>query len=138
MSLRVAGGLNLVLIAGLITACGEPEVSNLTYAEVRDAALGRDAASYGTYFRDIRGQRVAWSGRVVEIKTEHGDEFVEITLLVIDLDGAAPEEDAVLQVSSSTAEDTAAGREVRFTGLLQDFEWANRRPLLRLDVRDIE
>ena len=138
MSLRFACGLNLVLIAGVVSACGEPEVSNLTYAEVRDAAQGKDAAAYRSYFKDIRGQRVAWSGRVVEVKTEHGDEFVEISALVVDLDGAAPEEDAVFQVSASTAEDMAAGREVKFTGLLQDFEWANRRPLLRLDVRDVE
>jgi hypothetical protein len=32
----------------------------------------------------------------------------------------------------------APGREIKFTGSLQDFEWANRRPLLRLDVRDVE
>jgi hypothetical protein len=95
MHMRLASGLNLVLIAGLASACGEPEVSNLTYAEIRDAAQGKDAAAYRSYFRDIKGKRVAWSGRVVEIKTEHGDEFVEVSALVVDLDGATPEEDAV-------------------------------------------
>ena len=138
MALRVMKGVNLVLIAGVASACGEPEVSKLTYAEVRDAAQGKDAAAYRSYFRDIKGKRVAWSGRVVEVKTEHGDEFVEVSALVVDLDGAAPEEDAVFQVSASTAEDMAVGREVKFTGLLQDFEWANQRPLLRLDVKDVE
>ena len=130
-------GVNLALIAAVASACGEPELSNLTYAEVRDAAQGKDAAAYN-YFRDIKGKRVAWSGRVVEVKTEHGDEFVEISAPVVDLDGAAPEDDAVFQVSASTAEGMAARREVKFTGLLQDFEWANRRPLLRLDVKDVE
>jgi hypothetical protein len=138
MNMRLVSGLNLVLIAGLASACGEPEVSNLTYAEIRDAAQGKDAAAYRSYFRDIKGKRVAWSGRVVEVKTEHGDEFVEISALVVDLDGATPEEDAVFQVSAATAEDMAPGREIRFTGSLQDFEWANRRPLLRLDVGDVE
>jgi hypothetical protein len=138
MALRLISGLNLVLIAGFASACGEPEVSNLTYAEVRDAAQGKDAAAYRSYFRNIKGQRVAWSGRVVEVKTEHGDEFVEISALVVNLDSAAPEDDAVFQVSASTAEDMASGREVKFTGSLQDFEWADQRPLLRLDVKDVE
>jgi hypothetical protein len=138
MALRWMSGFSLALVAGVASACGEPEVSNLTYAEVRDAAQGKDAAAYRSYFKDVKGKRVAWSGRVVEVKTEHGDEFVEVSALVVDLDGAAPEEDAVFQVSASTAEDMAAGREVKFTGLLQDFEWANQRPLLRLDVRDVE
>lgn len=75
---------------------------------------------------------------MVEVKTEHGDEFVEVNALVVDLDGAAPAADAVFQVSASTAEDMAAGRGVKFTGSLQDFEWTNQRPLLRLNVRDLE
>ena len=138
MNLRFVSGLSLALIAGLTSACGEPEVSNLTYVEVRDAAHGKDAAAYRSYFKDIKGKRVAWSGRVVEVKTEHGDEFVEISALVVDLDDAAPEEDAVFQVSASTAEDMVAGREVKFTALIQDFEWAKQRPLLRLDVKDVD
>ena len=138
MNVRLVSGLSLALIPALVSACDEPEVSNLTYAEVRDAAQDKDAAAYRSYFRDIRGTRVAWSGRVVEVKTEHGDEFVEVNALVVDLDGAKPDEDAVFPVSASTAEDMAPGREVKFTGLLQDFEWANRHPLLRLDVKDVE
>jgi hypothetical protein len=138
MARRWMSALNLVLIAGLAGACGEPEISNLTYAEVRDAAQGKDAAAYRSYFKDVKGQRVAWNWRVVEVKTEHGDEFVEVSALVVDLDGAAPEEDAVFQVSASTAEEMSAGREVKFTGSLQDFEWANQRPLLRLDVKHVE
>jgi starvation-inducible outer membrane lipoprotein len=135
IKLRFAIGLNLILFAGLVGACGEPEVSDLTYAEVRDAAQGKDAAAYRITFR---GKRVAWSGRVVEVKTEHGDDFVEISTLVVDLDGAAPEEDAILQVSASTAEDKAPGQEVTFTALIQNFEWQDQRPLLRLEVGDIE
>lgn len=138
MNARFVGGLSLAVIAALASACGEPEVSNLTYAEVREAAQGKDATAYRSYFREIKGQRVAWSGRVVEVETEHGDDFVELGALVVDLDGAAPEEDAILQVSASTAEEMAAGQAVKFTGLIQDFEWTNQRPLLRLEVKDLE
>ena len=139
MNARFVGGrLSLAVIAALASACGEPEVSNLTYAEVREAAQGKDAAAYRSYFSDIKGQRVAWSGRVVEAKTEHGDEFAELGVLVVDLDGAAPEEDALLQVAVSTAEEMAPGQDVKFTGLIQDFEWANQRPILRLEAKDVE
>ena len=138
MTLRWKATLPLGLIAVSAGACGEQEASNLTYAEVRDAAQGKDAAAYRSYFRDVKGQRIAWSGQVVEVKTEHGDEFVEVSALVVDLDDAAPKEDAVFQVSASTAEARAPGREEKFTGSLQDFEWTNQRPLLRLDVQDVE
>jgi hypothetical protein len=96
---------------------------------VRDAAQGKDGTAYRSAFKDFNGKRVAWSGRVVEAKTEHGDEFAEIGVLVVDLDGDGPEEDAVLQVPTSTAGEMTPGREVKFTGLLRDFEWANGRPL---------
>ena len=138
MNRRHVSGLSLAVVAGLASACGEPEVSNLTYAEVSEGAQGKDAAAYRSYFGDIKGQRVAWSGRVVEAKTEHGDEFVEVGVLVVDLDGAAPEEDAILQVSVSTAEEMTAGQDVKFTGLIREFQWADRRPVLRLEVREIE
>ena len=100
MNGRSVSVLKMALIVGLAGACGEPEVSSLTYDDVSKAAQGRDAAAYRSYFADIRGQRVAWSGRVVEVKTEHGDEFMEVGVLVVDLDGVAPEEDAILQVSA--------------------------------------
>jgi hypothetical protein len=138
MHRRLVSGLQLVLITAVASACGEPEVSNLTYAEVRDAAQGKDAAAYRSYFKDLKGKRVAWSGRVVEVRTEHGDEFAEIGALLLDLDGVAPEADAVLQVSVATAEDMAPGRTVKFTGTLQDVEWTNQRPLLRLEAKEIE
>ena len=138
MNGRSVSVLKMALIVGLAGACGEPEVSSLTYDDVSKAAQGRDAAAYRSYFADIRGQRVAWSGRVVEVKTEHGDEFLEVGVLVVDLDGVPPEEDAILQVSASTAEDMAVGQQVNFTGLIRDFEWTKQRPLLRLEVNDVQ
>lgn len=135
---RLASGLGLAVIAGALCACGEPEVSNLTYAEVSEAAQGKDAAAFRTYFADVRGQRVAWNGRVVQARTEHGDEFAELGILEVDLDGAAPERDAILQVPVSTAREATAGQEVRFIGIVREFEWTNRGPVLRLEVREIE
>jgi hypothetical protein len=138
MNLRHLGAIGLAL--SLLAACGEPKVSNLTYASVRAAAEGKDEAAFRNYFKDIKGQRVAWSGRVVEVKTEHGDEFVEITLLEVDVDGLAggtTDADVLFPVSASFAEGMVAGSEVAFTGSIEDFEWVNRRPRLRLDVKQV-
>jgi hypothetical protein len=140
MTVRAPGAAALALIAGLAAACGEPEVSDLSYASVRSAAEGKDEAAFRSWFETVRGQRVAWRGRVVEIRTEHGDEFVEITLVEVDvdgLDGGTTDADVVFQVSASFAEDLAAGNEVAFTGTIDDFEWQNRRPRLRLDVKQV-
>jgi hypothetical protein len=138
MNLRHLGAIGLAL--SLVAGCGEPKVSNLSYASVRAAAEGKDETAFRSYFKDIKGQRVAWSGRVVEVKTEHGDEFVEVTLLEVDvdgLDGGTTDPDVVFPVSASFAEGMVAGSEVAFTGSIEDFEWVNRRPLLRLDVKQV-
>lgn len=138
MNRQLVSGLSLAVIAGLASACGEPEVSGLTYADVSAAAQAKDAAAYRSYFSNIKGERVAWSGRVVEVLTEHGDDFMEVNSVVVDLDGAAPEEDAILQVSASTAEGMTGGQDIKFTGIIQDFEWADQRPILRLEAKDVE
>ena len=111
--------------------CGKPQVSNLTYASVSAAAANRGAGGFGTYFKDIQGQRVAWSGRAVEVRTEHGDEFVEVNLLAVDvdgLDGGTTDPDVVFPVSASVADGMIAGTEVTFTGTIENFEWIGGRP----------
>ena len=75
-------------LCGGLVACGDSgAVSDLSYAEVQQAAAAGDQARFRDWFREARGQRVAWNGRVVEVAKEHGDDFVEITMLIVDLDG---------------------------------------------------
>jgi hypothetical protein len=139
MNLRRLGAIGLAL--SLLAACGEPKVSNLSYATVSVAAKGRDEASFRSWFKDIKGQRVAWSGRVVEVRKEHGEEFVELFLLAVDVDGlngGTTDPDVVFPVSASLANNLAAGSEVSFTGSIEDFDWVNRRPVLRLDVKQVQ
>jgi starvation-inducible outer membrane lipoprotein len=134
-------GLAAALTLG-IAACGDAGgVSDLSYAEVQRAAAGSDQARFRDWFQDVQGQRVAWNGRVVEVAKEHGDDFVEITMLLVDLDGdsgGTTDADVRLPISASLAEDMYAGREVSFTGRIEDFEWTARRPVLRLDAQRIE
>jgi hypothetical protein len=133
-------GLVVVLLSGL-AACGEAEVANVSYAEVREAAAAGDEASFREYFRNLRGRRVAWSGRVVEVTKEHGDDYAEINLLLVDLDGEAGgsgEVDASYRVSAATAEAMVPGCEVKFTGRIEDYDWSARGPLLRLEGQQVE
>ena len=139
MNLRQLGAIGLAL--ALAAACGQPKVSNLSYATVAAAAKGRDEAAFRSWFQDIKGQRVAWSGRVVEVRKEHGEEFVELTTLAVDLDGlngGTTDPDVVFPVSASLANGLIAGSEVRFTGSIEDFDWVDRRPVLRLDVKQVQ
>jgi hypothetical protein len=134
-------GLAAALI-GAVAACGDSgAVSDLSYAQVRQAAAAGDQARFREWFRDVRGERVAWNGRVVEVAKEHGDDFVEITMLLVDLDGdsgGTTDGDVRLPISAALAEDMYAGREVSVTGRIEDFEWTARRPVLRLDTQRIE
>jgi hypothetical protein len=129
------------LIGGL-AACGDSgEVSKLSYSDVRHAAQAGDQASFRGWFRDVRGQRVAWSGRVVEVAAEHGDDFVEIAMLVVDLDsadGGTTDGDVRFPIAAALAEDMFSGREVKFTGRIEDYEWTAHGPVLRLDAQRVE
>jgi starvation-inducible outer membrane lipoprotein len=134
-------GLAAALIGGLAGCEDSRPVSDLSYDSVRRAAASSDQASFRSFFRDIRGQRVAWDGHVVEVAKEHGDEFVEINMLVVDLDsatGGSTDGDVRFAISAALAEDMYPGREVKFTGRIEDYEWAARRPVLRLDAQRVE
>ena len=84
---------------------------------------------------------MAWGGHVVEVAKEHGDEFVEINMLVVDLDsatGGSTDGDVRFAISAALAEDMYPGREVKFTGRIEDYDWAARRPVLQLDAQRVE
>ena len=134
-------GVAAALIGGLAACEDLGQVSDLSYDSVRQAAATGDQASFRSFFRDIRGQRVAWGGRVVEVAKEHGDEFVEINMLVVDLDsasGGSTDGDVRFAISAALAEDMYPGREVKFTGRIEDYEWAAKRPVLKLDAQRVE
>jgi starvation-inducible outer membrane lipoprotein len=133
--------LAAALICSLAACEDSGQVSDLSYDSVRQAAATGDQASFRSFFRDIRGQRVAWGGRVVEVAKEHGDEFVEINMLVVDLDsasGGSTDGDVRFAISAALAEDMYPGREVKFTGRIEDYEWAAKRPVLKLDAQRVE
>jgi starvation-inducible outer membrane lipoprotein len=135
-------GLAAALIGGLAACEDSGQVSDLSYERVRHAAATGDQASFRSFFKDIRGQRVAWDGRVVEVAMEHADEAVEINMLVVDLDsaiGGTTDGDVRFAISAALAENMYPGREVKFTGRIEDYEWAAaEQPVLRLDAQRVE
>ena len=77
----------------------------------------------------------------MEVAKEHGDDFVEITTLVVDLDsdsGGTTDGDARFPISASLADAMVPGREVKFTGRIEDYEWTADGPILRLDAQRVE
>lgn len=131
------------LVAGLfgLAACGEAEVADVSYAQVRQAAESGDQASFRQFFSELRGQRVGWSGRVVEVTKEHGDDYAEIHLLLVDLDGeqgGTTDGDASFRISAALAEEMFPGREVKLTGRIEDYDWSADGPLLRLEAQRVE
>lgn len=131
------------LLAGLLglAGCGEAEVSDVSYAQVRQAAASGDQASFRQFFSELRGQRVGWSGRVVEVTKEHGDDYAEIHLLLVDLDGeqgGTTDGDASFRISAALAEEMFPGREVKLTGRIEDYDWSADGPLLRLEAQRVE
>jgi starvation-inducible outer membrane lipoprotein len=134
-------GLAAALIGGLAACEDSGQVSDLSFGKVRQAAETGDQASFRSFFKDIRGQRVAWGGHVVEVAKEHGDDFVEINMLVVDLDsamGGSTDGDVRFPIAAAMAEGMYPGREVKFTGRIEDYEWAAKRPVLRLDAQRVE
>jgi hypothetical protein len=131
------------LAAGLLglAACGEAEVSDVSYAQVRQAAASGDQESFRQFFSELRGERVGWSGRVVEVKQEHGDDYAEIHTLLVDLDGeqgGTTDGDASFRISAAMAEEMFPGREVKLTGRIEDYDWSAKGPILRLEAQRVE
>jgi hypothetical protein len=127
--------LVLCLSAGLLAACGEPEVASLAYDDIREVAAGKDEATFRSWFEQLRGKRIAWRGPAVEVGGQGA-----ATTLAVDLDGlsgGSTDPDVVFPVSAQFAANVIPGIEVAFTGSIEDFVWQDGRPLLRLAVTEV-
>ncbi|MDH3476498.1 MAG: hypothetical protein OEM59_22695 [Rhodospirillales bacterium] len=129
-----AAGLAAAL---MLSACGDGgEVSNLTFDDVRRAAVG-DEAGFRQYFDGVKGQRVAWQGKVVEARREFGDDYAESGLLLVDMDGAGAE-DVSFAIPPSKLADFQPGQDVRFTAFLREYELRKGTLLLKMEMKAVE
>lgn len=136
-------GVVVGLVAGLgLVACddGNETVSDLQVVEVRDAMNG-DPAAFETYFQGIKGQKVKWSGRVVESIRQFGDDYIEEGLLLVDLDAdgqGTKAADAKFQIKPSQIDSFKPDQPVTFVGVIREFEKGPDGPVLKIELKDIE
>jgi hypothetical protein len=131
------------VVAGLgLAACdgGNETVSELAVVEVRQAMNG-DPAAFETYFASIKGQKVKWSGRVVESVRQFGDDYIEEGVLLVDLDpeGQSTEAtDARFEISPSQIDSFKPDQPVTFIAVIREFEPSPDGPILKLELKEIQ
>lgn len=133
--------VGITAVLGL-SACdgGNETVSELQVAEVREAMSG-DPAAFETYFANIRGQKIKWSGRVVESAKRYGDDYIEEGHLYVDLDAEgqgtkAP--DAQFMIKPSQVESFKPDQPVTFVAIIREFEKSPDGPMLKLELKEIQ
>ncbi len=136
-------GMAIGIVAGLgLAACdgGDQPVSELQVVDVRNAMNG-DPAAFETYFADIKGQRVKWSGRVVESIRQFGDDYIEEGILVVDLDAegqGSKAADARLPIKPSQIDSFQPDQPVTFVAIIREYEKGPEGPVLKLELKEIQ
>ncbi len=128
--LRVA--LAAALASSLaLAACGDgkPKPSEVAYGDIKAKAADADALK-ASFSKDYTGKHVVWSGKVVESKQEHGDDFAIITKLYVDMDGGPA--DVSFKVLPSEAEALKAGDEVKFKGTITEYKLTDGQIVIEL------
>lgn len=136
-------GIAMGVIAGLgLAACdgGNETVSDLQVAEVREAMNG-DPAAFETYFANIKGQKIKWSGQVVESSKRFGDDYIEEGHLYVDLDAegqGTKAADAHLMIKPSQVDSFKPEQPVTFVAIIREFEKSPDGPVLKLELKEIQ
>ncbi len=136
-------GIAMGLVAGLgLAACdgGNETVSDLQVVEVRDAMNG-DPAAFETYFEGIKGQKVKWSGRVVESIRQFGDDYIEEGVLVVDLDAdgqGTKAADAKFPIKPSQIDSFKPDQPVTFVGIIREYEKSPDGPVLKFELKEVQ
>lgn len=142
MYMRSASWLVLAALALAAAACGEEEVSDIPFAEVRAAIAGKDQDATAAYIREtLKGKTVRWPGTVTEVALQRGDDYVEEAYLYVDFDaaGAHPAADGVLQIGPSDVKKFAEGQAVTVVAKVRELARESATPqMLRMSLTRIE
>lgn len=136
-------GIAMGVMAGLgLAACdgGNETVSDLQVLEVREAMNG-DPAAFETYFSSIKGQKIKWSGQVVESAKRYGDDYIEEGHLYVDLDAegqGTKAADAHLMIKPSKVDSFKPDQPVTFVAIIREFEKSPDGPVLKLELKEIQ
>ncbi len=124
----------------VVAACGETEVSDVSFGQVREAMAG-DGAGFDQYFPSVKGKAVRWTGRVTESARRRGDDFVEEGHLFVDMDepGAGSEDpDVTFQIPVSAIDTLKPGDPVTYVAIIREFERTDGRILLKLELKSLQ
>jgi predicted extracellular nuclease len=130
-----------MVMSTLVAACGDNEkVSDVRFADVRKAEDGGPEA-LRSYVDKIRGKKVRWSGVVTESVREHGDDYIEIGYLLVDLDTAgqgSPAADVIFEIKPSQIDEFQPGDGVTVVGVVREFERRGDATLLKLEMKELD
>ena len=129
-----------VVLAVALAACGDDEVADISYEQLRDAAAAGDAASFKTYFEEMKGKRVAWQGQVAEARREMEDDYMQTGVLLVDMDAAQNAgPDVVFKVSPDRLPEFQPGQPVKFTAVIREYELVKGGGLLlKLQAKEVQ
>ncbi|MDX1711732.1 MAG: hypothetical protein R3316_11420 [Rhodovibrionaceae bacterium] len=135
-SKRAAFAAGLLLTAALFLAgCGEEEQA----ADIApDTAIQAARNPSGEEFAGMKGKVVNWQGEVIEARRTFEDDYVEVATLFVDLDDSVEGADARFQISADDRENYQPGQTVRFTAKIREVQKEDGRPILVLQLREIE
>jgi hypothetical protein len=129
-----------VLLSTLLSACGNGEpVSDLKFTDVRKAKDGGPDA-LRSYVEEVRGKKVRWSGTVTEGRREHGDDYMEIAYLLVDVDApgeGSPDPDVIFEIKPSQVDELPAGQKVTFVGTIRELDRRGDGTMLVLEVDEV-
>ena len=129
----------LLALALALVACGEEPVSEVSIEGLLQQAAAGDIAAFKAAFDEVKGEKIAWTGAVVESQRQFGDEFVEEGLLVVDVDpaGTPPVAETRFKIPPSRINDFKPGQTVKFTAIIREFDLTGGPLMLTLEMKEL-
>lgn len=137
-----------VLVALVAQGCGdngtkadtEADAPTISFSSIRDA-MGQGSEAFQSHFQAIRGQKVRWSGRVVETTREFGDDYAEFGWMHVDMDEdgqGQPGKDVMFIIKPSQIKSFTPGQTVTFAGAIDEYTSEGDSIVLKLEVNKVE
>jgi hypothetical protein len=133
-----------LLTALVVPGCGdsgtEVDTPTLPFAAVRDA-MAQGPEAFQSHFQTLRGQKVQWSGRVVETTREFGDDYAEFGWMHVDMDDEGqgqPGKDVMFIIKPSQIKAFNPDQTITFAGTINEYTAEDGHIVLKLEVKKVE
>lgn len=133
-----------VLTALVAQGCGDSgtkvDTPTIPFASVQEA-MAQGPEAFQNHFQTLRGQKVQWSGRVVETTREFGDDYAEFGWMHVDMDEEGqgqPGKDVMFIIKPSQIKNFTPGQTVSFAGVIDEYTAEGGDIVLKLEVNKVE